>query len=410
MNMDMLSRVFDIMQRVGGMEQISQLMIIVYGVLCVFGLMNCILGYRILRFWMMIFGFLIGAGGGFAATYISGVQDKMVIAGAMAGLGIVLAIVSFLIYRAGIFVLGFGIGISLSIYLVHPTSSFSFFLCILIGVGLGVLAMRYAKGVIIIGTSVLGGVLAGFSIAQIGGLAQFPYGIGMAVGIALLGMLIQFAINKDHYDEEEDEEEPYKEMDNHRRRKNDFTGQEHDPEYNREDFYKKSSGRRSEDRMRSADSDARYSRRNGDQDKEYSDRKKTADAQKRNRRKEESRSLDNRRSERSSASAGRRTASERNGSSDRRQRGTNRSYSSDARRSPNRNSSSQRSRYHDPETEDRDIFYNDGVYEEPVDTYDGFEKQQQRKRQMDLENMADYDDLKSTEATDMKDYDEWKDN
>ena len=103
---------------------------------------------------MMIFGFIIGAGAGFGVTYMSGVQDKMVIAGAMAGLGIVLAVVSFLIYRAGIFVLGFGIGITLSIYLVHPTSSFSFFLCILIGVGLGVLAMRYAKGVIIVGTSI----------------------------------------------------------------------------------------------------------------------------------------------------------------------------------------------------------------------------------------------------------------
>ena len=140
-------------------------------------------------------------------AYMSGVQDKMVIAGAMAGLGIVLAVVSFLIYRAGIFVLGFGIGITLSIYLVHPTSSFSFFLCILIGVGLGVLAMRYAKGVIIVGTSILGGVLAGLSIAKIAGLAQFPYGVGMAAGIAILGMLIQFAINKDRYDEEDDEEE-----------------------------------------------------------------------------------------------------------------------------------------------------------------------------------------------------------
>ena len=115
MNMDMLSRGFDILQRAGGMEQISQLMVIVYGVLCVFGLLNCILGYRILRFWMMIFGFIIGAGAGFGVTYMSGVQDKMVIAGAMAGLGIVLAVVSFLIYRAGIFVLGFGIGITLKV-------------------------------------------------------------------------------------------------------------------------------------------------------------------------------------------------------------------------------------------------------------------------------------------------------
>ena len=31
MNMDMLSRGFDILQRAGGMEQISQLMVIVYG-------------------------------------------------------------------------------------------------------------------------------------------------------------------------------------------------------------------------------------------------------------------------------------------------------------------------------------------------------------------------------------------
>ena len=71
MNMDMLSRGFDILQRAGGMEQISQLMVIVYGVLCVFGLLNCILGYRILRFWMMIFGFIIGAGAGFGVTYVA---------------------------------------------------------------------------------------------------------------------------------------------------------------------------------------------------------------------------------------------------------------------------------------------------------------------------------------------------
>ena len=62
------------------------------------------------------------------------------------------------------------------------------------------------------------------------------------------------------------------------------------------------------------------------------------------------------------------------------------------------------------EPEDRDVSYYDDVYEEPVDTYDDFERRQQRKRQMDIENMADYDDLKSTEATDTEDYDEWKDN
>lgn len=186
MNMDVLSRVFNILQRVGGMEQIVQFMTIVYGIVCVFGILNCLLGYRILRFWMMIFGFLIGAGAGFGVTYLSGVEDKMVIAGAMAGLGIVLAIVSFLVYRAGIFVLGFGIGISLSIYLVHPTSSFSFFLCILVGVGLGILAMRYAKGVILSEPVSLAECWQGFLLRRSVALNSFRMALVWQLGLPFL--------------------------------------------------------------------------------------------------------------------------------------------------------------------------------------------------------------------------------
>ena len=196
MNMDMLSRGFDILQRAGGMEQISQLMVIVYGVLCVFGLLNCILGYRILRFWMMIFGFCIGAGIGFFLVYRIGTEEKAYYMGAMLGIGVVMAVLAFMIYRAGIFILGAGLGLFLSIYLIHPTSSFSFFLCILIGVGIGVLALRYDREVIIVGTSFLGGVTAGLSLAKLLAMDQIPYGILFGAAFAILGMLIQFAINK----------------------------------------------------------------------------------------------------------------------------------------------------------------------------------------------------------------------
>ena len=429
MNMDMLSRVFDIIQRTGGMEQIGQLMMIVYGVLCVFGLLNCILGYRILRFWMMIFGFLIGAGAGFAATYISGVQDKMIIAGAMAGFGIVLAIVSFLVYRAGIFVLGFGIGISLSIYLIHPTSSFSFFLCILIGVGLGALAMRYAKGVIIIGTSVLGGVLAGLSIAQMGGLAQFPYGIGMAVGIALLGMLIQFAINKDRDEEEEseDEDEPYEE-ERSRKRKNIPENRNHDFGYAPDDRGRKSAGGYRDDRTGNSDTEVRHSRKTSGRDGRYGDRSErrdSADERRRNRgedsrtsagrkaggrRENPNSSSDSRRggNSRNSSYSGRRSASDRTTSSERRRAGTSsKSYSPDPERG--RNSYSARSRRYNRESGYEEIDMNEDYdpYDIPdreeaqnPNTYAEFEKQQQRRRQMDIENMADLDP---------EDYDEWED-
>ena len=432
MNMDVLSRVFNIFQRVGGMEQIGQFMTIVYGIVCVFGILNCLLGYRILRFWMMIFGFLIGAGAGFGVTYLSGVEDKMVIAGAMAGLGIVLAIVSFLVYRAGIFVLGFGIGISLSIYLVHPTSSFSFFLCILVGVGLGILAMRYAKGVIIIGTSILGGVLAGVSIAKIGGLEQFPYGVGMAVGIALLGMLIQFAINKDHYDdddeEDEDDDEPEEEMRRSGKKKISAQDRENVSEYNGTNRRRNSSDRYSDARNDTGERKGNRSRsRNGDPDRRNSSGNRSES--RRNGRNTGS-------SDRNSSSDSRRRTSAA-GSSGRSRNGRN-SYSEGSRRSQSRsgseNSYSQnrrntrsagRSYYDDGDDYDASRERFDPDYRETPDTYEDFEKNQQRKRQLDIENMADFEDdeferLRNHEDSknsrdllkdlDPDDYDEWEDN
>ena len=203
---EILMRVMNIVERVRSMEQLNQMAMILFGVILVFGLLNCILGYRVLRFWMMLFGFVLGAGMAAAVVYVTGMgmEDKKVYLAAMGVAGIVLAVISFLIYRAGIFVIGAGIGLVLSIYLIHPTSSATFFLCILIGVGLGILALRYAREVIIVGTSLLGGVLAGLSLAKISALPEIPYGVGMSIGFALLGMLIQFAINKPEDEEDDD--------------------------------------------------------------------------------------------------------------------------------------------------------------------------------------------------------------
>ena len=184
------------MDNILGIQVLSGIMIIVFGIVFVFGLTNCILGYRLLRFWMMIFGFCIGAGIGFFLVYRVGTEEKAYYMGAMLGIGVVMAVLAFMIYRAGIFILGAGLGLFLSIYLIHPTSSFSFFLCILIGVGIGVLALRYDREVIIVGTSFLGGVTAGLSLAKLLAMDQIPYGILFGAAFAILGMLIQFAINK----------------------------------------------------------------------------------------------------------------------------------------------------------------------------------------------------------------------
>ena len=163
-------------------DLVNRFMMVIFAVILVFGVLNCILGYRLLRFWMMLGGFLVGGGLALVVVHTMGIQEKSTMLIAALAAGVVFAVIAFLIYKAGVFILAAGIGWAASIYFLHPTSSAVFFACILIG-----------------------GIMAGVSLAQLGNLADIPYGLGMSVGFAVLGMLIQFAINKPVSDEEDEE-------------------------------------------------------------------------------------------------------------------------------------------------------------------------------------------------------------
>ena len=203
---DILKNVLNIAARIHDMQAAGTLAMAFFGIVLVFGLVNCILGYRLLRFWMMIFGFLMGAGAGFFGVYEAGASDKTIYVVVMLIAGVVLAVISFAIFKAGIFIIGAGIGLTVTIYLIHPTTSFTFFLCLLTGVGLGFLALRYEREVIIVGTSILGGILSGFATAKLTNMEEIPFGIIFSIGFALVGMLIQFAINRLKYEDEDEGE------------------------------------------------------------------------------------------------------------------------------------------------------------------------------------------------------------
>ncbi len=218
--LDFLLRLMDIIERVRTMSEVSDIAMIGFAILLVFGFINCILGYRLLRFWMMIFGFIIGAGLGLGAAFTMGGGDRFTLIAAAVGVGVVLAVIVFLSYKVGIFVLGAGLGLGLGVYVLHPTTSLMFFLCILLGVLLGSLAMKWAREVIIVGTSILGGAMAGVSLAKLGGLEDIPYGILLSIAFAVLGMMIQFATNRrKHYEDEEEEEEAGEEKRSSRRKR-----------------------------------------------------------------------------------------------------------------------------------------------------------------------------------------------
>lgn len=186
---------------------INRFMMAIFAVILVLGILNCVFGYRLLRFWMMIGGFFVGGGLALIIVHTMGIHGKSTMLIAALVTGFVFAVIAFLIYKAGVFILAAGIGWALSIYFLHPTSSASFFACILIGVALGSMAVKYCREVLIVATSLIGGVMSGVSLAKLGNLADIPYGLGMSVGFAVLGMLIQFAINKPALDEENVEQE-----------------------------------------------------------------------------------------------------------------------------------------------------------------------------------------------------------
>lgn len=201
---DMFGSIVNIMGNLLDSNLVNRFMMAIFAVILVFGILNCILGYRLLRFWMMVGGFLVGGGLALIIVRTMGTQEKSMMMIAALVTGIIFAVIAFLIYKAGVFILAAGIGWALSIYFLHPTSSASFFACILIGVALGSMAVKYCREVLIVSTSLIGGVMAGVSLAKLGDLADFPYGLGMSVGFAIIGMLIQFAINKPASDNEED--------------------------------------------------------------------------------------------------------------------------------------------------------------------------------------------------------------
>lgn len=201
-----LQQIMGTMEQTRTMSVLDSVSMIGFAALLVLGIINCVLGYRLLRFWMMLFGFLIGGGIGLGVAYTMGIQEKYMYAVIMIGVGILLAVIAFLSYKIGIFVIGAGIGLGLGIYVFHPTTSLVFFFCLLLGVGLGALAMKWAREVLIVGTSLLGGAMTGISLAKLGGLDDIPYGLGLSALCALLGMLIQFATNRRVVIEEEEYE------------------------------------------------------------------------------------------------------------------------------------------------------------------------------------------------------------
>ena len=180
----------------------SEYAFVLYAVILVLGILNCILGYRLVRFWMMLAGFAGGAMLGYLAAGAAGIQDEKTALAAAILAGAALAALSFLVYRAGLFLAGATLAATIAVILIHPRTSAVFFLCLLIGFGFGILILRFTREVLIVITALFGGILSGLSLAKLLKMPEWTYGLLFSALFVIFSLIVQFLTNKPERTEE----------------------------------------------------------------------------------------------------------------------------------------------------------------------------------------------------------------
>lgn len=162
--------------------------------MAVVGLLICFFGLKLIKIQIALVGFLIGALAGVAVSRvldISGITFAIVVFACAA----LLAALSFFLYRFGVFCLVFCTGLGIGIQLIDLRESVQLLIVLGISLLISIIAVIFVEPMIIICTSISGGITAGTSIGTALGLEASW--LGCAVGAVLLaaGMAVQFMLH-----------------------------------------------------------------------------------------------------------------------------------------------------------------------------------------------------------------------
>lgn len=174
-------------------QVVSENMMIALIITTVIGIFLSMFGLKLIRLWSALLGLVAGAGIGFAVTELAGLEP-MIVVGATIGGGIVLAFLAGFFYRFGIFLLALLTGTYIAILFVNPQDWIFLGVCLAIGLVIALLALKFVEPIMIVVTSILGGVLAGDAIATLAELDNPIFRYGIMVLVAIVGGIIQFTL------------------------------------------------------------------------------------------------------------------------------------------------------------------------------------------------------------------------
>lgn len=174
-------------------QVVSENMMIALIVTTVIGIFLSMFGLKLIRLWSALLGLVAGAGIGFAVTELAGLEP-MIVVGATIGGGIVLAFLAGFFYRFGIFLMVLLTGTYIAILFVNPQDRIFLGVCLAIGLVIALLALKFVEPIMIVVTSILGGVLAGDAIATLAEFDNPIFRYGIMVLVAIVGGIIQFTL------------------------------------------------------------------------------------------------------------------------------------------------------------------------------------------------------------------------
>lgn len=162
--------------------------LVVFG--AVFSLLNCFLGYRLVKLWSALCGFAVGWVAAFAVSmhFLANAGVSAVI-GIAAGL--LLGGIAFFLYKAGVFVLCVFLVFFLCVGLI-PIQWLAIVLGLALGLAVGVLAMKFMREVLIFTTAISGGMNAANALLPVFGLQNAAAALIVGLALAVLGIVVQW--------------------------------------------------------------------------------------------------------------------------------------------------------------------------------------------------------------------------
>lgn len=159
----------------------------------VIGLLWCFFGLKLVRVWAAVLGFVLGSAIGGAAAWQFGLDTNVILIIALIA-GIILACLGAVLYRVGIFVVVWIAGCSAAAQMLQPKEIWLMLVCAGIGLVAALLTVKFAEIITIVVTGVVGAMAAGPSISDLAGLDMHIIRLLITVGIAALGILVQFLL------------------------------------------------------------------------------------------------------------------------------------------------------------------------------------------------------------------------